>query len=107
MTPAKQVGWGGVALGFLAFFLAVPPIMVRTPIPIALVGLLAMTAGLLAVRGGEKRLGCGGVVAGPIGIARGLAAAPAGGGQPQGGGGVGAAPGPTPRPPTAPEPGRP
>ena len=61
MTPAKQIGWGGVALGFLAFFIAVPPITVRTPIPIALVGLLAMTAGLLAVRGGEKRLGWGGI----------------------------------------------
>ena len=74
MTPAKQIGWGGVALGFLAFFIAVPPITVRTPIPIALVGLLAMTAGLLAYRGGEKRLGSGGIVAGVLGIAGGYAA---------------------------------
>jgi ABC-type uncharacterized transport system permease subunit len=74
MTPARQMGWGGVALGFLAFFIAVPPFTVRTPIPIALVGLLAMTAGLLAVRGGEKRLGYGGIVAGLIGIAGGYAA---------------------------------
>jgi general nucleoside transport system permease protein len=74
MTPARQMGWGGVAVGFLAFFIAVPPFTVRTPIPIALVGLLAMTAGLLAVRGGEKRLGYGGIVAGLIGIAGGYAA---------------------------------
>jgi len=74
MTPAKQIGWGGVILGFLAFFIAVPPITVRTPIPVALVGLLAMTAGLLAVRGGEKRLGIGGIVAGVLGIAGGYAA---------------------------------
>ena len=78
MTPAKQIGWGGIALGFLAFFIAVPPITVRTPIPIALVGLLAMTAGLLAYRGGEKRLGCGGIVAGVIGIAGGYAATQSG-----------------------------
>jgi len=78
MTPAKQIGWGGVALGFLAFFIAVPPITVRTPIPIALVGLLAMTAGLLAYRGGEKRLGSGGIVAGVLGISGGYAATQSG-----------------------------
>ena len=32
MTPAKQIGWGGVVFGFLALFIAVPPLMVRSPI---------------------------------------------------------------------------
>src|SRR4051812_50156573 len=100
MTPAKQMGWGGVALGFLAFFIAVPPITVRAPTVIALVGLLAMTAGLLAYRGGEKRLGCGGVIAGGVGGARGHAGAPAGGGDPQQGVGWGGPVGPPLRDPT-------
>ncbi|MDA0163817.1 ABC transporter permease [Solirubrobacter ginsenosidimutans] len=78
MTPAKQVGWAGVALGFLAFFIAVPPIMVRSPVVIALVALAGVTAGVLAVRGGERRLGWGAVVAGLIGIAGGYAATQSG-----------------------------
>ncbi|HEY6891189.1 MAG TPA: ABC transporter permease [Solirubrobacter sp.] len=78
MTPAKQIGWAGVTLGFLAFFIAVPPIMVRSPVVIALVALAGMTAGMLAVRGGERRLGWGAVVAGVIGIVGGYAATQSG-----------------------------
>jgi ABC-type uncharacterized transport system permease subunit len=77
MTP-KRIGWAGVALGFLAFFVAVPPIMIRSPIPIAIVALGAVAAGVFAVRGGEKRVGWGAVVAGVIGIVGGFAATQSG-----------------------------
>jgi simple sugar transport system permease protein len=78
MTPAKRIGWGGVALGFLAFFIAVPPIMVRSAIVVAIVALAGAVAGVFAIRGGEKRLGWGAVVAGVIGIAGGYAATQSG-----------------------------
>jgi simple sugar transport system permease protein len=77
MTP-KRIGWAGVALGFLAFFIAVPPIMIRSAAPIAIVALAGVAAGVFAVRGGEKRLGYGAVVAGVIGIAGGYAATQSG-----------------------------
>jgi general nucleoside transport system permease protein len=78
MTPAKRIGWGGVAFGFLAFFIAVPPLMVRSPVVIAIVALIGVGLGIFAVRGGEKRLGYGAVVAGVIGIAGGYAATQSG-----------------------------
>jgi ABC-type uncharacterized transport system permease subunit len=81
VTPAKQIGWGGVAFGFLAFFIAVPPLMVRSPIVIAIVALIGVGLGIFAVRGGEKRLGYGAVVAGVIGIAGGYAATQSGEGN--------------------------
>ena len=30
---ARRVGWAGVALAFLAFFVARPPLTIRSPIP--------------------------------------------------------------------------
>jgi ABC-type uncharacterized transport system permease subunit len=78
MTPAKQIGWAGVALGFLAFFIAVPPIMLRSPVPIVIVAVAGMAAGVFSVRGGEKRLGWGAVVSGAIGVVGGIAATQSG-----------------------------
>jgi simple sugar transport system permease protein len=78
MTPAKRLGWGGVAFGFLAFFIAVPPLMVRSPVVIAIVALIGVGLGVFAVRGGERRLGYGAVVAGVIGIGGGYAATQSG-----------------------------
>jgi general nucleoside transport system permease protein len=80
MTPARA-GWAGIALGFLAFFIAVPPIMVRSAVPVLIVALLAVAAGVVAVRGGAKRLGWGAVVAGVIGLAGGYAATRSGEGN--------------------------
>jgi ABC-type uncharacterized transport system permease subunit len=77
MTP-RRIGWAGVALAFLAFFVAVPPIMVRSPVVVAVVALAAVAAGAAAVRGGEKRLGCGAIVAGALGVAGGYAATQSG-----------------------------
>jgi simple sugar transport system permease protein len=72
MTP-KRVGWAGVALGFLAFFVAVPPLLIRTPVAVVVLALAAVGAGAYAQARGEKRLGWGAIVAGLVGLAGGLA----------------------------------
>lgn len=57
------MGWAGVALGVLAFYVALPPILVRSmflPIILAAIGLVL---GVIAIRAGEKRIGWGAVVA--------------------------------------------
>jgi general nucleoside transport system permease protein len=64
---AKQFGWAGVALGAIAWLITLPPVLVRTPIPSILLAATAAAAGVLAVQGGERRLGYGAVVAGAIG----------------------------------------
>ena len=77
MQP-RHAGWAGIALGFVAWFIALPPVLARTPVPSILIGLLAMTAGAWAIAGGEKRLGWGAVVAGLVGGAGAVAATESG-----------------------------
>jgi ABC-type uncharacterized transport system permease subunit len=64
---AKLFGWGGVSLGAIAWFIALPPLLVRSPVPSVLLALIAVAAGVVAVRGEERRLGYGAIVAGVIG----------------------------------------
>jgi ABC-type uncharacterized transport system permease subunit len=73
LTP-RNVGWAGVALAFLAFFVAVPPLTIRSPIPTVVLGLAGVAAGYWAARNGEKRIGWGAVAASVVGIAGGIAA---------------------------------
>ncbi|MGH2947898.1 MAG: ABC transporter permease [Solirubrobacteraceae bacterium] len=75
---AGRAGWAGVMLGVVAFFVALPPLLVRSPIPTVLVALAAAGAGAIALRGGEKRLGWGAIVAAVIGLAGGIAATQSG-----------------------------
>jgi ABC-type uncharacterized transport system permease subunit len=75
---AVRAGWAGVALGVIAWFIALPPLLVRSPVPTVLVGLAAVAAGAIAVRGGERRLGWGAVAAGVVGTAGGIAATQSG-----------------------------
>ena len=49
MTP-KQVGWAGVALAVLAFFVAVPPIMLRSPVAVVVHRAGGDRRGLVRVR---------------------------------------------------------
>jgi general nucleoside transport system permease protein len=63
----KQFGWSGVALGAIAWFITLPPVLVRTPIPSLLLAATAVAAGAVAIQGEEKRLGYGAMVAGVIG----------------------------------------
>ncbi|HYN52440.1 MAG TPA: ABC transporter permease [Thermoleophilaceae bacterium] len=63
----KHLGWLGIGLGALAWFIALPPLLVRTPAPSLLLGAMAVGAGVVAVRDEEKRLGWGAVAAGVVG----------------------------------------
>jgi general nucleoside transport system permease protein len=67
-VSAKPVGWVGVGLAVLAWFITLPPLLVRSPVPSILLALLAITAGALAARGGERKLGYGAIVAGVLAI---------------------------------------
>jgi general nucleoside transport system permease protein len=74
----RQIGWAAVAAGFLAFFVAVPPLTVRTPaLPIAF-GLIGLFLGTWSLAGGEKRHGWGGIAAAVVGMAGGIAATQSG-----------------------------
>jgi general nucleoside transport system permease protein len=66
-VSGKQMGWLGIGLGAMAWFIALPPLLVRTPVPSLLLGAMAVGAGVVAVREEEKRLGYGAVAAGVVG----------------------------------------
>jgi simple sugar transport system permease protein len=71
---AKRVGWAGVAIGLLAFFVAVPPFTIRSVVPSILLGVLALAAGAWAIAGGARRIGWGAVAAAVFGVAGAIAA---------------------------------
>jgi ABC-type uncharacterized transport system permease subunit len=58
----------GILVGIAAFWVALPPLKVRTPILSVLIGLVAIALGVWAVRAGVRRLGWGAVTAGALGI---------------------------------------
>ena len=65
---ARYVGWLGVALGALAFFLTLPPITARSPVVPLFVGGLGFAAGALALReGAGRRLATGAMSAAAVG----------------------------------------
>jgi ABC-type uncharacterized transport system permease subunit len=78
---ARHAGWAGIALGLVAWFIALPPALVRTPVPSILIGLLAMVAGGWAIAGQERRLGWGAIAAGLIGATGAVAATKSGTGN--------------------------
>jgi general nucleoside transport system permease protein len=80
-VSARHAGWAGIGLGFIAWFITLPPALVRTPVPSILIGLLAMTAGGWAIRADEKRLGWGAVAAGILGGAGAVASTQSGTGH--------------------------
>jgi ABC-type uncharacterized transport system permease subunit len=77
-AAGERAGWAGVALGVLAFFVAVPPITVRAAVVPIVLGLLAVAAGGFALRDGHKRLGWGAIAAGVLGAIGGIAATKSG-----------------------------
>jgi ABC-type uncharacterized transport system permease subunit len=56
-------GWGGVALGVIAFYIVLPPILVRSLIPSLVIAIGGLALAVAAIRAGEKRVGWGAVVA--------------------------------------------
>ncbi len=66
-VPARAAAWAGMALGAIAWYLALPPLLVRSPVPSLLIAAVAIAAGLYALREGERRLGWIAVAAGVIG----------------------------------------
>jgi general nucleoside transport system permease protein len=75
---AREIGWAGIALGVVAAFIALPPILLRTPVPSLVLALAAVVAGIFAVREDELRLGYGAVVVGVLAGAGGVAATQSG-----------------------------
>lgn len=67
VTPAGWIGWGGVALGLLAFLITLPPFEVRTVVPSIVLAVIGVFCGIVALRGGEKRIGGGAIVASLLG----------------------------------------
>jgi simple sugar transport system permease protein len=74
----KHAGWLGIALGFLAFFVALPPLTIRSVVPTVVLGVAALIVGIWTIRGGERRVGAFAVVAAVVGLAGGYAATQSG-----------------------------
>jgi general nucleoside transport system permease protein len=71
---AKAVGVVGIALGALAFWLALPPLAARSQALPPALGIVAVAAGIWAWSRGERRVGGGAAAAGLAGIVLGLLA---------------------------------
>jgi ABC-type uncharacterized transport system permease subunit len=77
----RHVAWGAIALGVVAWFIALPPALVRSPIPSVVLGVVAIGAGIWVAGQDEKRLGWGAVAAGVIGAGGAVAATQSGTGH--------------------------
>ncbi len=63
----RWMGWAGVALGVIAWYITLPPVLVRTPWPSLAIALIGLTLGIMSVRGGGGRLGWGAIATAVIG----------------------------------------
>ncbi len=70
----RGLAWLGIVLGLLAFWVALPPLKVRTPLLPVVIGLVALALAIYAISRGVKRLGWGAVVAAIAGIGLGYLA---------------------------------
>ncbi len=59
---ATRLGLAGLAVAFFGLFLTLPPWMVRSAVPSYVLCAVALVLGVLAVRGGAKRVGYGAIV---------------------------------------------
>jgi general nucleoside transport system permease protein len=67
LAEPRPIAMAGIALGVLAFWLALPPWTLRTVAPSLTLGFLAIACGIVAVPRGEKRAGWGAIVVGILG----------------------------------------
>ena len=59
-ASAKNIGIAGLILGALAWVITLPPFLVRSPVPSAILALAAMLCGAIAAVNDERRIGVGG-----------------------------------------------
>jgi ABC-type uncharacterized transport system permease subunit len=77
----RHVAWAAIALGVVAWFIALPPALVRSPIPSVVLGVIAIGAGIWVAGRDERRLGWGAIAAGVIGAGGAVAATQSGTGH--------------------------
>ena len=72
-TP-RLIGYAGIALGVVAFWVALPPLAARSIVFPIVLGGVALAAGAFVVAQGERRAGWGAISSGLIGIGGGILA---------------------------------
>ena len=77
-VSARTAAWAGIVLGVLAAYVALPPLMIRTPAVSLVLAAVASAAGVYATRQGEKRLGWIAVVIAVLGAILGVIASKSG-----------------------------
>jgi simple sugar transport system permease protein len=68
VSRAEWLGWAGVALGVLAFYVTLPPLLLRTMLPSLVLAAGGIGLAVVALRAGAKRVGWGAVVACAAGL---------------------------------------
>jgi ABC-type uncharacterized transport system permease subunit len=64
---ARTAAWAGIVLGVVAWYIALPPLLVRSPVASLAIAAVAVAAGVYATRQEERRLGFIAVSVGAIG----------------------------------------
>ena len=80
VTP-RHVGWSAIVVGVIAWYIALPPILVRSFVPSVVLGVIAIGAGAWVLGRGENRLGWGAIAAGVIGAGGAVASTRSGAGH--------------------------
>jgi simple sugar transport system permease protein len=68
VSRAAWLGWAGVALGLIAFYIVLPPLLVRSLLPSLVLAAAGAGLGAISLRAGERRVGWGAVVACVAGV---------------------------------------
>ena len=77
----RMAGWAGIALGVVAAYVALPPLLIRTPVVSIVLAAAGVAAGVYATREGERRLGWIAVAIAVLGAILGVMAAKSGEGN--------------------------
>jgi len=77
-VSARTAAWAGIALGIVAAYVALPPLLIRTPAVSLVLAAVGIAAGVYATREGEKRLGWIAVAIAVLGAILGVIAAKSG-----------------------------
>jgi simple sugar transport system permease protein len=67
-NPLRTLAWGGIVLGIVAAFVALPPISARSWIPSLLLAQLGALAGVFVITRGERRFGWYAIAAAVLGF---------------------------------------